>query len=243
MNAEGRQFTLQGIIEAALPVRGSSAEAIETAIVDACQAHLGATRRYDDISVVVVKKTTDRGWDGTFRGSVNIGDRIEFEKGVETSFTITFLPLDMFDNWNRGSILSDFTADYFRHNFPAEEQFGLISTVVNELVENAVKFTANNSLPVTLTLRRAGDRVLILATNSVPQNRCAPFMDVCRELFARNLDDLYVERLERGKVDRHASGLGLLLIRKDYGAKLGFRFQFDDENAVNVSVMAELALG
>ncbi len=243
MNAEGQQFSVQGIVEAALPVRASPAQAIESAIVDACQAHLGAARRFDDISVVVVKKTDDRGWDGTFHGSVNLGDRIDFDRAAETSFTINFLPLDMFDNWNRGGMLSDFTADYFRHNFPAEQQFGLISTVVNELVENAVKFTANNSLPVSVTLRRAGDRVLIKATNSVPQNRCGPFMDVCRELFARNLDELYIERLEQGKVDRKASGLGLLLIKKDYGAKLGFQFQFDEENAVNVAVMAELALG
>jgi serine phosphatase RsbU (regulator of sigma subunit) len=243
MNAEGRQFTVQGIIEAALPVRGSPAQNIETAIIDACQAHLGETRRFDDISVMVVKKTEDPGWDGALRGTVRLGDIIDFGQGAETSFTINFLPLDLFDNWNRGGMLSDFTADYFRHNFPAEEQFGLISTVVNELVENAVKFTANNSLPVGLTLKRAGDRVLIQATNSVSLNRCTPFMDVCRELFRRNLDELYVERMEKGKVDKEASGLGLLLIKKDYGAKLGFQFRFDDESAVNVAVMAELELG
>jgi len=243
LNAENRQFGVQGIIEAALPARGSSAQDIETAVIDACQAHLGSTRRFDDISVMVVKKTEDRGWDGSLRGSVRLGDRIDFEQGTDTAFTISFLPLDLFDNWNRGGMLSDFTADYFRHNFPSEAQFGLISTVVNELVENAVKFTANNSLPVGLTLKRAGDRVLIQATNSVPQNRCVPFMDVCRELFARDLDEVYIERMEKGKVDREASRLGLLLIKKDYGAKLGFQFHFDDENAVQVAVMAELELG
>jgi serine phosphatase RsbU (regulator of sigma subunit) len=243
LNAEGRQFAVQGIVEAALPVRGSAAADIEKAVIDACQAHLGETRRFDDISVVVVKKMVDRGWDGSLRGTVQLGDVIDFEQGAETSFTISFLPLDMFDNWSRGGMLSDFTADYFRHNFPAEEQFGLISTVVNELVENAVKFTANNSLPVGLTLKKAGERVLIQATNSVSLNRCTPFMDVCRELFRRNLDELYVERMDQGKVDKQASGLGLLLIKKDYGAKLGFQFRFDDENAVHVAVMAELELG
>ena len=50
----------------------------------------------------------------------HIGDRIDFETDIDNYFALTFLPLDFFDNWERGSLLSDFAADYFRHNFPNE---------------------------------------------------------------------------------------------------------------------------
>ncbi|HTZ51552.1 MAG TPA: SpoIIE family protein phosphatase [Spirochaetia bacterium] len=243
LNEEGQQFGVQGVIEASLPLRASSAKAIETAIVDACQAHLGTTRRYDDVSVVVVKKTEDRGWDGQLKGAITVGDRIDFDRSAETSFTIRFLPLDMFDHWNRGSMLSDFTAEYFRHNFPDDAQFGLISTVVNELVENAVKFTANNSLPVELTLKKAGRHLMVRASNAVRLHRAEPFMAVCRELFASNLDDLYLERVQQDRERPEASGLGLLLIRKDYSARLGFEFRFDEDATAQVTATAELALG
>ena len=238
-----RQFTVQGIIDAALPALGGSAEAIQSAVMGACQRHVGEAHRYDDLSIVVVKKLEDQGWDGKLRGTVRLGDKIDFKEGVDSSFTVRFLPLDMFDNWQRGSVLSDFTANYFRHNFPSEEQFGLISTVVNELVENAVKFTANNSLPVDLTLKKALGRMLVQTANTVPLHRAQPFMAVCRELFEKDLDELYVARLKQDSGDRNASGLGLLLIRKDYSSKLSFEFLFDEDSTVRVTATAELAFG
>lgn len=242
LDADGRQFGLQGIIDAALPLRGSTAREIEQGIVAACQAHLAGARRYDDVSVVVVKKTKDRGWDGQLKGTITVGDRIDFDAGAETAFTIRFLPLDMFDHWSRGSMLSDFTAEYFRHNFPGDAQFGLISTVVNELVENAVKFTANNSLPVELTLKKAGRRLMVRATNAVRLHRAEPFMAVCRELFTNDLEEMYLERVKQDRESPEASGLGLLLIRKDYSARLGFEFRFDEDNTAQVTATAELAL-
>lgn len=240
VDAEQRPFGSKGVVDAARGARGGTALQIRTAIVDACQDHLGGARCFDDISVVVIKKTADAGWDGELRGTIHVGDKIEFERDVESSFTMRFIPLDMFDNWQRGGLVSDFTADYFKHNFPSPEDHGLISTVVNELVENAVKFTANNSLPVELTMKKRKDRLLVRATNSVPHHRCEPFVDVCRQLFGRDLDELYAERLAQDAQDRDASGLGLLLIKKDYSSRLGFDFTYDEGEAVQVSVTSEL---
>ena len=115
--------------------------------------------------------------------------------------------------------------------------------MVNELVENAVKFTANNSLPVDLTLKKALGRMLVQTANTVPLHRAQPFMAVCRELFEKDLDELYVARLKQDSGDRNASGLGLLLIRKDYSSKLSFEFLFDEDSTVRVTATAELAFG
>jgi serine phosphatase RsbU (regulator of sigma subunit) len=233
-------FGRQGIIDAALTMRAAAADAIRGAIVDACQKHLGSGRRLDDISVMVIRRQEDKGWDGTLQGTVHVGDKIDFEQEAESAFTLRFLPLDMFDSWQRGSVLSNFTAQYFGHNFPRPDESGLISTVVNELVENAVKFSANNSLPVDLTMRKAPGRLLVRATNSVPHHRCGGFMEVCRQLFDRDLDDLYVERVAEDSINQDASGLGLLLVKKDYCSRLSFDFRFDEDDTVQVSVTAEL---
>ena len=241
MDSEEREFGTKGIIEAAVASREASAEEIQGAVMAACQKHIGGARRYDDLSIVVVKKVPDNGWDGQMKGTVRLGDKIDLAEGVDSSFTVRFLPLDMFDNWQRGSVLSDFIAAYFRHNFPKDEEYGLISTVVNELVENAVKFTTNNSLPVELTLKKAPGRMLIQAANIVPVNRCQPFMAVCRELFEKDLDELYMERIKQDRTDSDASGLGLLLIRKDYSSKLSFEFRFDEDSTVRVTATAELS--
>jgi serine phosphatase RsbU (regulator of sigma subunit) len=240
MDAEERMFGTRGVVEAALSRLGSSAEAMRDAIVEACRRHIGESRRFDDISVVVVKRGPEVPWDGQMRGTVHVGDRIDFDRDVQTVFSIDLLPLDLFDNWQRGSLVSNFLADYFRPGGDADGAHGLISTVVNELVENAVKFSANNSQPIELTLKKRAEGLMVRAVNTVPHHRCAPFMEVCAELFRRDLDELYLSRVEQDVQDSDASGLGLLLIRKDYSARLSFDFTFDEDSSVQVAVTADL---
>lgn len=240
MDITGRMFGSKGIVDAALGLRESPAEAMRDAIVESCRRHIGDQRPLDDISVMVIKKGPNVPWDGQMRGTVHIGDKLEFDRDVQSVFSITMLPLDLFDSWQRGSLVSDFLADYFRPNYGSEEEHGLISTVVNELVENAAKFSANNSLPIDVTLKKHPGGLLVRTVNSVPHHRCKPFMDVCAELYRKNLDELYIARIEHDVEDREASGLGLLLIRKDYSSRLGFDFTFEDEGNVQVAVTADL---
>jgi hypothetical protein len=82
--------------------------------------------------------------------------------------------------------------------------------------------------------------MLVQAANTIPVNRCQPFMAVCQELFEKDLDDLYMERLKQDQENRSASGLGLLLIKKDYSSRLSFEFRFDEDNNVRVTAIAEL---
>lgn len=240
MDPEERMFGTKGIVDAALGLRGSSAQQMRDAIVESCKRHIGEGRRFDDISVLVIKQGRSVPWDGELRGTVHIGDRIDFDRDFQSVFTIAMLPLDLFDSWQRGGLLSDFLADYFRPNFGSDEEHGLISTVVNELVENAAKFSANNSLPIDVTLKKHSGGLMVRTVNTVPHHRCRPFMEICAELFRKDLDELYVSRVEQDMQDREASGLGLLLIKKDYSASLGFDFTFEDEGAVQVAVTADL---
>jgi hypothetical protein len=97
-------------------------------------------------------------------------------------------------------------------------------------------------MPVDLTLKKAESRLLVQAANSVPHHRCEPFMAVCKQLFERDLDELYVQRIDENTVQLEASGLGLLLVKKDYCDGLSFEFRFDEDETVQVTVTAVLDL-
>ena len=71
-------------------------------------------------------------------------------------------------------------------------------------------------------MKKRKNRLLVRATNLVAHHRCEPFVAVCQELFRKDLDELYVERISQDKENLEASGLGLLLIRKDYTSRLSF---------------------
>ena len=171
---------------------------------------------------------------------VHIGDKIDFDREIDNSFTLTFLPLDFFDHWNRASLMANFVADYYLHNFPDNGDHNLISTVLNELIENAVKFSRNNSTDVEMTIRKRGSALLMRIVNCIPDRRVAPFLEICNDLFTHDLDELYVQKLTENAEDTYASGIGLILIKKDYSSALSFDFIEDESCEARVSVTTEL---
>ncbi len=59
MNDKNEEFGKSGIIEAAVPVRSGSADEIKSAIVKKCLNHLGNEKVYDDMSLLIIKKTEE----------------------------------------------------------------------------------------------------------------------------------------------------------------------------------------
>ena len=165
-----------------------------------------------------------------------IGDRIEFDEGIETAFDFNFLPLDIFDNWERAGTLSDFIAEYFGSYFENEASYNLISTIFNEFIENAVKFTRNNSQPIQIVVKKRKNALLSRITNSIPSHRQSEFIGICQDLFTRDLDELFVEKIEDGADDMNKSGIGLILIKKDYQVKTSFDFYKDSRSMNNVAI-------
>ena len=171
-----------------------------------------------------------------------IGDKIDFKSNIETFFSLTFLPLDIFDNWERAGSLSDFIADYFTPYFHSESAHNLISTIFNELIENAVKFSHNNSQPIDIVVKKRNNELLAKITNSIPRHRKEAFIEICRELFQKDLDKLYLQKIEEGMSDNKKSGIGLILIKKDYNIKIGFDFSVAHNSIMRVDVTLELTL-
>ena len=178
----------------------------------------------------------------TMEEHIFIGDEIEFEKDIETTFTFSFLPIDIFDNWDRAGSLSDFIADYFGTYFVSEASHNVISTVFNELIENAVKFTKNNSQPISIVVKKRKNDLISRITNTIPRHRKTAFIGICKDLFDKDLDELFLNKIEDGAADSRKSGIGLILIKKDYQVETCFDF-FEDSNSMNnVAVTFKLDL-
>ncbi len=170
-----------------------------------------------------------------------IGDRIDFNKDVETTFSMSFLPLDIFDNWDRVSSISDFVAEYFGTYYNEETASNIISTIFNELVENAVKFTKNNSQPIHIVVKKSNNNFLSRITNTIPSHSKDAFLGICRDLFSSDLDELFIKKIEAGVLDDKKSGIGLILLKKDYQVDTSFDF-FEDNKFNKVAVTIKLTI-
>ncbi len=170
-----------------------------------------------------------------------IGDFIDFDKDIETTFSMKFLPLDIFHNWDRAGSISDFIAEYFGTYYEKKTASNIISTIFNELIENAVKFTKNNSQPITITVKKSNNSFLSRITNTIPNHRKDAFVGICENLFSSDLDELFIHRIEEGVSDNTKSGIGLILLKKDYHIDTSFDF-FEDNNLNKVSVTVKLTI-
>lgn len=137
------------------------------------------------------------------------------------------LPLELMSNWRNCSVVSDMVIsdDLSTKEFPASTR-NIISTVTNELLENAIKFSHDRNKLVTLSLNNFSSDITIETSNVAHVDCIKSLKKLVSNLKSRNLDELYFEQLERAITHNdNASGLGFLGILKDYGAKLGIKIQ------------------
>jgi hypothetical protein len=169
-------------------------------------------------------------------------------------FSPSSIPLKQ--RWRNNGLSADFLADYLTTFFPPNENDpsssqkrteikGSVSYIVNELLENAMKYNnPDSSHPISIQLHLSCDRIIILISNSIHPDAIAPFQTYIQNLLNCDLQELYVQQLEKSALDRNSSdsGLGLLTIINDYGAKLSWKFATLDREPPEtiVTTIAEL---
>ena len=165
---------------------------------------------------------------------------------LSSRLRLTEGPLDL--SWHHCATTSDFLGSFFAgrastNNFDSIDARHSISYLVNELLENAVKFRAPGDIFLESGL--LGDKFRVRVSNLVAEDTAKRFQDLLKELTARDPGELLIERIEENAMDpdSKASGLGLLTLMNDYGARLGWRFKRDDASGpVSLETFASLSL-
>jgi hypothetical protein len=179
----------------------------------------------------------------------SIGDFRELGGGG-ARVSLVFYPGDFPVRWSQCSATADFFAEYFAAvhacrtaDEGARNDFvGTISYIVNELVENAVKFSVGETVEVTVGIE--DEELVTIVANHVLAATVGPLLDKFRELVSGDPQEMLFARVEANAENPEdgASGLGFLTMMADYGAKLGWRFAavHDNPNNVLLKTMARL---
>jgi hypothetical protein len=153
-------------------------------------------------------------------------------------------PLDL--SWHHCATTSDFIADLFalrfqssRHNY--REVRHSIGYLVNELIENAVKFRAPGEIIVEAAIESENFKVKV--SNVVDGQTTDEFQNLLAEITDGEPGELLIQRIEANAADPEAtgSGLGLLTLMSDYGASLAWVFSPTDErDLVRLEIYASM---
>ena len=117
------------------------------------------------------------------------------------------------------------------------------AALVNELLENAIKFRVPGTISVDCSLHQGNFELTV--SNDTQAEVANRFQALIEEITSRDPGELLIERIEANAADENSSGsgLGLLTLMNDYGARLGWDFRSSATGgAVMLSTHAALTL-
>ena len=141
-------------------------------------------------------------------------------------------PIDL--SWRHCATTSDFIADLFALRFQSSRNDYMevrhsIGYLVNELIENAVKFRAPGEIVIEASMDSECFKLKV--SNDVDGENASEFQSLLAAITVGDPQDLPIQRIEAkaANADVARSGLGLLTLMSDYGARLAWIFSSADE--------------
>lgn len=168
----------------------------------------------------------------------------------EARLALTINPAELTTHWRRCSLLSDFIGGYIASAFSLgtkmreSDVFNSVSTIFQELIENAAKFSPARDASIAIELCHYDRLIAVEIKNDATSTAAKEFERYVQGILAsEDLDGMYRDILERHRVTESRSGIGLLLLVKDYGLKFGVRFSEGEAERTTVTVRAFYFIG
>lgn len=176
------------------------------------------------------------------------------EEYLTLNFSPTSVPRQ--ERWRNYGLSADFLGDYFSTFFPGdpdptqainrkETVKASVSYIANELLENAVKYSdaiANRAIHITLYLYE--QEIIFQVVNCANQADVQRYQTFIQTLLNSDLDELYMQHLERSALGSGESHLGLLTMVQDYAAQFGWHFEpvVETPDLIEVKVTVRLSI-
>jgi hypothetical protein len=158
-----------------------------------------------------------------------------------SELSLSFVPLAFVAEWTRCSETADFVGRFFSHDFSDRELAGnVLSTIMNELVENAVKFSNDKSLEARVVVREYESSITISTENDATSEQAASFAATIARLVEGEPEAMFAEQIANPP-ETGGAGIGLIMLRKDYDATVGARMTQLDAASVRVVVEVTIA--
>jgi hypothetical protein len=154
---------------------------------------------------------------------------------------LSFSPLSapIRSRWRNNGLSADFLGDYVTTFFSANgdltdapahqrEIQHAVTYIANEFLENAMKYHERDvDIPIGIRLELTGSQITISASNGVGAEQADRYKAFVERILSHDAGALLVRQLEESSMNIAAneSGLGLLTMINDYGARLGWKFE------------------
>lgn len=179
------------------------------------------------------------------------GQRLESTGDLQHVTKIQFCAEQLALKWAHCSTCADFLSQWYSNVLAASGFTGKlkdaahsISYMANELIENAIKFRFGGDVDIVTGLE--GNRFILRIANWISADVSRGFQGLLEEITNGDPGELLIERIEANAAGQsNGSGLGILTLMNDYGAKIHWLFEKKEMTAdspVHLTTTAELTL-
>lgn len=155
--------------------------------------------------------------------------------------------------WRANGISADFLGDYFAAFFPGEKVpesaidlkgtvKAAVSYIANELLENALKYSDDSAMPIAITLWLQEREIVFQVTNYANPATAQHYQEFVTRIDAGDVDELYLQQLEKTALGEGGSCMGILTILHDYSVRGGWHFESDSSHPSTVAIKTMIHL-
>lgn len=160
-----------------------------------------------------------------------------------SQLSISVSAADMAFYWKRCDVLANFISQFYFYSYESKQiDKNTISTVINELVENAAKHSDKENNKITIEIKDLGNQLRIEVKNKITPWMKAIFENKILTLQTNPINDLYFEALEANNRGNANFGIGLLRLLKDYQLPIAYEFTKLEGNVFEITMRAHILI-
>ncbi len=148
-------------------------------------------------------------------------------KNIKNKISLSFkMIINHTEDWEKCSIVSNFFADYHTSSLHSNknEIKSIISTITNELIENAIKHSYKENNEINIYLKNLPNEVIIITENIGAKDKVQNLRHTINQLNNTDLESLILKRIKNNLIyNQENSEIGLLNIAKNFTNNLGAR--------------------
>ncbi|MBT5953593.1 hypothetical protein HOG98_02620 [bacterium] len=201
-----------------------------------------------DTSIFKINKLSPKSLFSDSKQSWFFGDYITLEEDemIFSECHLKFLPLHLISKWSRCGLTAEYLSKYIALNSEKIiEVENFASTVINELIENAVKFSFDKSESILVSMHQTEKAVLVRIENVADYDSVKKFVDFLEEIDLTDIEETMIKRIEKSATsDGDVSGLGILSIINDsdvtFGMKICSESAEDETFSVDIKILFKI---
>lgn len=150
---------------------------------------------------------------------------------IDLQISITITPSDLNGYIKRCGLTADYGAAFMSISLNHENAArNTLSFILNEMVENAVKFSHSRDEKIDVTISQKSDEIIFSVTNLISPEQYTYLKNFIEDyLVAPDINGKYMELLETMSLQNNISRIGLMTILNNFNARIGIQIKGPNE--------------